>query len=224
MTSVVLFGIGKIADVVRAHVADEGGLEIRGFTCDKAYLTRETIDGLPVVPFEDVEAAFPPATHQMLVAIGYHDLNAVRESRCRAALAKGYRLASWVSPRANVTSSSVIGENCVVMPGAALQPYSRLGNGSFVWDNAVIGHHATIGEQCWIASNSTISSTAVLGDRCFVGVNVAIGHGITVGADTFFGAGVVLTHNAAEGGVYIQGDASRYRLDSRRFMRFARMT
>jgi sugar O-acyltransferase (sialic acid O-acetyltransferase NeuD family) len=224
MTDIIVFGIGKITDVVVSLFETQSGLTVKGFTCDRAFVTSPESHGRRVVPFDEVEATFPPATHRMLVTIGYHDLNRVREDRCREAVAKGYDLVSWISPVAHVPASCSFGANCVVMPGAALQPYSRLGDGVFVWHNAVVGHHATIGDHCWLASNCTISSNATLGERCFVGVNAAIGHNLTIGADNLVGAGAVVTRSAEPGGVYIVSNTPRYRLDSRRFMRIAQMT
>jgi sugar O-acyltransferase (sialic acid O-acetyltransferase NeuD family) len=223
MTDIIVFGIGKITDVVVSLLETQSSLTIKGFTCDRTHLTSTESHGRRVVPFDEVEAAFPPQTHRMLVAVGYHELNKIREERCRQAVAKGYELVSWISPAAHVPASCTFGANCVVMPGAALQPYARLGDGVFVWHNAVVGHHATIGDHCWIASNCTISSATSLGARCFVGVNAAIGHNLTVGADSLIGAGAVVTRSTEQGGVYIMADTPRYRLDSRRFLRIAQM-
>jgi sugar O-acyltransferase (sialic acid O-acetyltransferase NeuD family) len=224
MTDIIVFGVGKIAEVVVCLLEAQSGLTVKGLTCDRAFVTGQEKHGRRLIPFDEIEAAFPPATHRMLVAIGYHDLNRVRADRCREAMAKGYELVSWISPAAQIPATSSFGANCVVMPGAALQPYSRLGDGVFVWDNSVVGHHATIGDYCWLASNCTISSAATLGERCFVGVNAAIGHNLDVGSDSFISAGAVITRSTEPGGVYIAGDTPRYRLDSRRFMRIARMT
>ena len=76
MTDIIIFGVGKIADVVGCLVEAQSDLTVKGFTCDRAFVTAEENQGRRVVPFEEIEAAFPPATHRMLVAIGYHDLTA----------------------------------------------------------------------------------------------------------------------------------------------------
>jgi sugar O-acyltransferase (sialic acid O-acetyltransferase NeuD family) len=224
MTDIIIFGIGKITDVVMSLLKTQPDFSVKGLTCDRPFVTSTEYQGLTVVPFDEVETIFSPTKYRMLVAIGYHDLNTVRAVRCREAIAKGYELVSWISPLAHVPDSCSVGANCIVMPGAALQPFARLGDGVFVWHNALVGHHATIGDHCWLASNCTISSTAELGERCFVGVNAAIGHNLTIGADTLIGAGAIVTRSAAPGGVYIVGDTPRYRLDSRRFMRISQMT
>jgi sugar O-acyltransferase (sialic acid O-acetyltransferase NeuD family) len=224
MTDIVIFGIGRISDVIVSLLAEQSELTIKGFTCDPEFLTSVESHGRRVIPFDKVAEEFSPRTHRILVAIGYHDLNRLREDRCREAMAKGYELVSWISPAAHVPASCAMGANCVVMPGAALQPYAQLGDDVFIWHNAVVGHHAMIGNHCWLASNCTISSSASLGERCFVGVNAAIGHNLTIGADSLIGAGAVITRSSEPSGVYIESDTPRYRLDSRRFMRIARMT
>jgi sugar O-acyltransferase (sialic acid O-acetyltransferase NeuD family) len=223
MTQIVIFGAGKIADVVHAYILDDPNLTLAGFTCDRAFMTGSEFHGLPLVPFEDVEGVFPPASFGMLVAIGYQDLNRVRAERCRQAREKGYQLASWVSPRAHVAGGCTIGENCVIMEGATLQPYARLGDDVFVWNGAVVGHHATIGDHCWLPSNCTISSSVSMESHCFLGVNAAIGHGVTIGARSIIGAGTLITHSTPPDGVYATPDTERLRLSSEKFIKIARI-
>jgi sugar O-acyltransferase (sialic acid O-acetyltransferase NeuD family) len=220
---VVIFGAGKIAEVVHSYLIEDSSLSVAGFTCDRAFATTGEFRGLPLVAFDEVENRFPPATCAMLVAVGYHDLNDMRAERCRQARDKGYRLISWTSPRAHVGHGCTIGTNTVVMEGAVLQPHARLGDDVFVWGGAVVGHHAVIGDHCWLASNCTISSTVSVEPSCFIGVNAAIGHGIVVGARTIVGAGATITHSTAPGGVYVPSDTARLRLSSDKFLKIARL-
>ena len=46
---------------------------------DKAYIKCETLCGVPVVAFEDIEKAYPPDKFKMLIGIGYKDMNSLRE-------------------------------------------------------------------------------------------------------------------------------------------------
>ena len=223
MTQIVLFGIGKIAEVVFSFLADDPSVTVSGFTCDRAFRKADTFHGLPVAAFDEVETVFDPASHAMIVAIGYHDLNRLRAARCAEARAKGYRLASWVSPAAHVPSSCRIGENCLVMPGASLQPHASIGDDVFVWNNAVVGHHASVAAHGWIASNATLSSEVRMESFCFVGVNAAIGHNLSVGEANLIGAGAILTRDTPPSSVYIAAETPRFRLDSDRFMRIARL-
>ncbi len=223
-TKIVVFGAGKIADVLHALLADDPLFSIVGATCDRAFIASPEMNGFPIVPFEEVEAIFPPTEFAMVVAIGYQEINSLRADRFRQAQAKGYRLISWVSPRASVPKGCSIGANCIIMDGASLQPHARLGDNVFVWNGAVVGHHATIGDHCWLASNCTISSTVSMESSCFVGVNAAIGQDISIGERSIIGAAAVITRSTVAGGVYIVPDTERYRLDSGRFMKIARMS
>ena len=223
MTQIVIFGAGKIADVMHTYLLGDPACSVAGFTCDPAFMTGSEFRGLPLVSFEDVKAVFPPASFTMLVAIGYQDLNRVRAERCRQARQKGYRLLSWVSPSAFVARGCTLGENCVVMEGAVLQPHAILGDDVFVWNGAVVGHHATIGDHCWLPSNCTISSAATVEPFCFLGVNAAIGHGVTIGPRSIIGAGTVITRSTAADGVYVAPDTERHRLSSDSFMKIARL-
>ncbi len=45
------------------------------------------------MPFERVSELYPATDHDMIIAIGYHDLNRVRRARYTEAKAKGYRMA-----------------------------------------------------------------------------------------------------------------------------------
>jgi len=224
MDKIIVFGAGKIAEVVHALLASDPAYSVSGFTCDREFMTSREHCGLPVVAFDEVATHFPPSAFRMLVAIGYQDLNLVRAQRCQQARDQGYKLISWISPRAHVPRGCVVGTNCVVMDGASLQPLARLGDDVFVWSGAVVGHHASIGDHCWVASNCTISSSAVIEPHCFLGVNAAIGHGVTIGARSIIGAGTVLTRSTAADGVYVAPDTDRIRLDSRRFLKIARLT
>ena len=224
MTQIVIFGAGKIAEVLHSYLLEDPTLSIAGFTCDAAFVTGSEFRDLPLVSFEDVETVFPPASFAMLVAIGYQDLNRVRAERCKQAQDKGYRLVSWISPRAFVAKGCTIGANCVVMEGAVLQPSAALGDDVFVWNGAVVGHHAAIGDHCWLPSNCTVSSTVSVEPFCFLGVNAAIGHGVTIGARSIIGAGAVITHDTAPDGVYVSPDTERLRLGSDKFIKIARLT
>src|SRR4051794_37847194 len=96
MTRLVIFGAGKIAEVVHGLLSDDPHYSVAGFTCDRQFMTHNEKQGLPIVAFEEVENLFSPAAFVMIVAIGYQDINAVRADRCKQAREKGYRLASWI--------------------------------------------------------------------------------------------------------------------------------
>ncbi|MBS1142609.1 MAG: transferase [Proteobacteria bacterium] len=228
MKRLVIFGLGKIADVAYQHIVRDNQYQVVGFTCDAAWIPdmggrQATHLGHPVVPFEEIENHYPPATTEMFVAIGYHELNAVRAVKCQEAKAKGYTLASYVSPRADHGPWLEIGENCLILDGVGIQPGVRIGNNVSLWNNALIGHHSVVHDHCWIAAGATLGGGVILGERSFVGLNATIGGEVSVGADCFLGGATLLLKNAAPGSVYIAPGTEKFRLDSKAFLRMTAM-
>lgn len=216
----VVFGIGKIGQVVYHHFATDSDYDVAAFTLDKSYVSADgKYDGLPVVAFEDIEKHYSPKDHDMFVAIGYHQLNQLRADRCAAAKQKGYHLATYISSQNKHHLPGQIGENCFVMSGEPLQPHVKIGDDTFIWTNALVGHHSTVGSHCWVTSGVVIGGNSCIGDYCFMGLGSTVGHEVTVGEKSLIGAGALITKDTPEGSVYIQAETPRFRLTSQQFLR-----
>jgi len=216
----VIFGIGKIGQVVYHHFSTDSAYKIAAFTLDRAFLPAgRKFDGLPVVAFEEVEKQYPPNEYDMFVAIGYHQLNQLRADRCQSAKQKGYQLARYISSQNKHHLPEQIGENCFVMSGEPLQPHSKIGDDTFIWTNALIGHHSIVGSHCWVTSGVAIGGNSRIGDYCFMGLGSTVGHEVTVGAKSLIGAGALIAKDAPENSVYIQPETPRFRLTSQQFLK-----
>lgn len=226
MKKLIIFGLGKIADVAYHHFVRDAEYQVVAFTCDAKWLPDEgrVYAGLPVIPFEEIHNKYPPASVSMFVAIGYHELNAVRAQKCQEAKAKGYSLISYVSPHADYGSWLDIGENCLILDGVGIQPGVKIGNNVSIWNNTLIGHHSTILDHCWIAAGATIGGVMTLGERCFVGLNATIGGELTIGAESFIGASALIVKSAPDRSVFIERGTEKFRLESHDFLRMTRMS
>lgn len=228
MRRVVLFGLGMMAEVVYHHMARDNSFEVVAFAVDRKWLDRTDTSfaaqvGLPVVAFEDADRLFSPNDHGMFVAMGYHDLNAVRAEKCAEARAKGYKLVSYVSARADAGQWAAIGENCLVLDSAGVQPGASLGDNVWLWNNSLVGHHSRVGSHCWLAAGTTIGGGTTIGERCFFGLGATVGGEIRIGRESFVGAGTLVTKDAADGSVFVTRDTDLFRLDSRRFLSITRL-
>jgi len=219
--NLLIFGIGKIAEVISYYARKECGYEITAFTVDEAFRKLESFNSLPVTSFEGVENRFPPSDHDMFIAIGYHDLNRLRELKCREAMAKGYRLVSIISPQANLPSNVVFGWNCFVMPPAIIHPCVQLGNNVFVWSGAMVGHHSVIEDNCWLTSCCNISGNVRIGTNTFLAVNATVGHSVTIGKNCFLGANSLITKHLEDDKVVIAESSKPLRLSSAQFLRMS---
>ena len=219
----VIFGAGKIAAVLADYFRRDSDYELAGFTCEASFVAASEHDGLPWVPFDEVARRFAPDTHELHVAVGYHQLNRVRERIFDEAKTMGYRLASFVSSRSWPGKDLVCGENCFVADGVSVEPGAVIGNNVALWSNVVVGHHAHIHDHCWLAAGTVVGGSAVIEERCFAALNVTVGHEVTVGADSFLGARALVTKSQPPRSVLIERDTERFRLDSEQFMRISKL-
>jgi len=221
---VIIFGAGRIAEVVHYYMVNESDVEVAAFTCDKQFLREETFNDLPVVAFEEVQEKFPPDQFDMFIALGYQGLNSVRAERLLQAKNKGYKLTSFVHANSGLPADIEIGENCFIMNNVCIQPRVRLGNNVFVWSGALIGHHSSIGDNCWITSNANISGVVNVGKNCFFAVNATVANNVNIGNECFLGANTLVTKHLKNGQVVIEKSSEVLRLNSEQFLKISRFS
>ena len=98
MKQIVLFGTGKIAEVLLYFFRHHSDREVVACTADRDYLPAGNWQDLPTVPFEDVQQSYPPDRYAMFVALGYQEMNDLRTEKCAEARQLGYTLVSYVHP------------------------------------------------------------------------------------------------------------------------------
>ena len=221
MRPVVLFGTGKISEVLLHFFRNASDRTIVACTTDRDYLPGTSWNDLPCVAFENVDQHYPPAEHDMFVALGYQDLNDLRASKVAAARAKGYHLVSYVHPDSGMPNDCQLGDNCFVMNNVMIHPRVTLGHNVFVWSGSMIGHHTSVGDHCWLTSSTNISGVVTVGRNCFFAVNSTVGHGICIGNECFIGANALVTKDANDGQVFLVESTKAFRLNSRQFLRMS---
>lgn len=212
----VIFGSGDIAQLAHYYFSTDSNYEVVAFTVDAAYISATEFCGLPLVPFEELENLYSPATHEVFVALSYSRLNQLRKEKYLAAKALGYRIASYVSSHATVLNDGRIGDNCFILEDNTIQPFVTIGNNVTLWSGNHIGHHSTIHDHCFIASHVVISGGVDIGESCFIGVNATLRDHIKVGEKCVIGAGALLLADAEPEGVYIGSATERAKVPSTR--------
>jgi sugar O-acyltransferase (sialic acid O-acetyltransferase NeuD family) len=174
------------------------------FAADSPYLcspTHPQVD-LPLVSFEDVERHYPPEDHEIFLSISYPGLSALRVAKVEEAKRKGYRLASFISPRAQVSPHAKIGEHNLIMENNVIQAFVTIGDDNIFWSGNHIGHHTRIGDHNYIASHVVISGNVVIGNRCFFGVNATIRDNISIADENIIGMGAMISRSTKPQEVY----------------------
>jgi sugar O-acyltransferase (sialic acid O-acetyltransferase NeuD family) len=198
----VIVGDSAIAEIAYEYFTHDSPYDVVAFTVDDAYLTRDTLFDLPVVPFGNVSELYPPTEHSIFVAIGYNQLNRLRTRFVRDAKALGYALASYVSSRAFVWRNVTLGEHCFIFENNVVQPFVTIGNNVVLWSGNHIGHHSTIRDNVFFASHVVLSGFCDVGENCFVGVNATIANNVTIAPDGLLGAGCMILRDTEPNRIY----------------------
>lgn len=199
----VIFGTGPYAEVARVLWEHDGGREVAAFCVDEQYLKERELRGLEVVAFETIAERFPPATHDLFVAVGARDVNRLRASLCQQARSLGYELSSYVSPRATTFPDLTIGSNSFVFEDNTIQPFVTIGDDVVLWSGNHIGHHAQIGDHCFVTSHVVVSGNVKVGAYSFLGVNATLRDGIEIGEGSVIGAGALVMRSTESREVYV---------------------
>ncbi len=205
MSKIVLFGTGSFAEVAHFFLACDSPHEVVAFTVHQEHRRETTFRGLPVVPFETIEAMYPPADFKMFVAVGYRKMNTLRASVYSEAKTKGYELITYISSKCSHWGDTKIGDNCFIMEDNTLQPFVTIGNDVVLWSGNHIGHHSAIDDHCFLTSHVVVSGHVRVGAYCFIGVNATIRDSVTLGKSCLIGAGALIMRPCRDKEVYVPG-------------------
>ena len=202
VANVVVFGVGQWAELAHFYLTHDSPHDVVAFTVDRDYLEVETWNGLPVVPFDDLEARFPPDAFKMFIPMSFKKMNHVRAAKYDEAVKRGYSLISYVSSRATTFPGFECGDNCFILEDNTIQPFVRIGNDVVMWSGNHIGHHSVIHDHVTITSQVVISGCCTVESFCFFGVNATVRDETIVARDTLVGMGTTIVKDTKEFEVY----------------------
>lgn len=209
MSDLVIFGTGSFAELAHFYFSRDSDHRVVAFTADADHIRQPTAAGLPVVAFESLDREFPASQCRMFVAVGYRQVNGIRERVYEEAKRRGYELVTYVSSRCTFYSGTPIGDNCFIFEDNTIQPFVTIGNDVVMWSGNHVGHHTTIGDHTFLASHVVISGHVKVGRRCFFGVNATVRDAITIGDRSVIGAGAIVMKSTRPDEVYIAARTER---------------
>lgn len=217
----IIFGTGKISEVISYYANELCDLNIEAYTVDASHNNKKLFLGKPVISFEDIENNYSPKKYKLFVAIGYHDLNKLREKKIIEAEKKGYEIISIIAELNNLPKNVTYGKNCFIMPLSLIQPYVKLEDNVFVFSGALVGHHSHIKSNCWVTSNASIGGNVIIGKNTFLAMNSIITHSVTIGDNCFIGSNTQVIKNLDNNKVVISQGSKPIKLSSDQFLKFS---
>lgn len=223
MSNIVIFGIGRGANIATRYLREDSPHEIVAYTVDDAYNDRKEFMGRPVIPFSRVEQEISPEESQMFVLLGFQEMNALRAEKFAQAKRKGYSLASYVSSRTLPCGTPEIGENCFILEGNVFNYDVKIGDNVVMWSGNHVGDLSVIEDHVFLSSQVVLSGEVRIGANSFLGVNATVSNHVCVGARCYIGANTLIAQDTPPDSVYITKGTPRLdHIDSLRFLQVIR--
>lgn len=205
----IIYGIGETAEIIADYFKQDSEYEVIAFTVDNEFKNLETLNGLPVIDFDEVSKVYPPTEYEMFAAASFGKLNTLRQKMYEKGKEKGYKFASYVNSKAFVWHNVQIGENTFIFEENVLQYKVKIGNNVILWSGNHIGHQTEIEDHCFISSHVVISGFCKIGRNSFLGVNSSFNDEITFAKYGITGNGTVIVKNTEEGSIYVGNPAKK---------------
>jgi len=187
-------------------IMNKEGIDVLAFSVDSKYKTESFFYGLPVCEIEKLEKLFDMSNIEIILGLGYSQMNDVRKEKFYECKEKGYNIGTFCSREATVLTDK-IGLGSVIMPRCYVGPYSEIGYCNVIRAGSILSHHDEIGDFNWIADGCIFGGGVKMGNNSFIGLGSTIRNEIFIKDYTFLGAHSYLGRNTIENTPYLGAPA-----------------
>lgn len=219
MKKILVAGNAITAEILCAYLSRDARYEVAGLTVDDEFVAKGGIRGYRTVGLSGVANIFAPNTHRVIMAMGYSDLNRIRETMFTRLKTMGYSVETYIHPDARVYTDLPLGEGSVVLPGAVIEPHVQVGADTMVWSNVTVAHHSSVGDHCWLGAGTVISGQAKVLRNTFLGVNCTVVNDVTVGEFNIIGAAAMISRDTKPHSVHLARSAEPFRYSSEDYVK-----
>lgn len=198
MKKLVIIGNGCFAKLINFFINTYSEYSVEAFSVDENYITEKKFCGRPVVAFEEISYKYNVDEFSVLVAIGYSNMNSVRQKKFLECEKLGYNMPSFIHPTAIIAPNSKIGKGNIIMERAIVQPFVEIGNSNILMSNAIITHDTVVNNFNTISASCTVAGFVNIGNNCFIGANSTVHNNINISDYTLVGASSYLHKSTKE--------------------------
>ena len=110
----IIIGNTSNAIMAKYYFDTDSEYEVAGFAVNRKYITNTLFEGLPVTALEDIKEKYPPSEFEAFVAVGYKNMNKIREKLYYTCKELGYTMANYISSHCIYLSQYPTGDNCFI--------------------------------------------------------------------------------------------------------------
>lgn len=210
MKKLIIIGAASNAKLAAYFFDRDTEYQVYAFCVDKEFLNNREYCSKPVVSLESIEKKYPPKEFSAFVAVGYNNMNSIREKLYHKVKNLGYNLPNYISPYCSFFTENKIGDNNLILEDNTIQPFVKIGSNNVLWSGNHIGHDVEIGNNNFITSHVVISGFTKIENNTFIGVNATIRDNIKIRNKTLISAGAIIMKDTKEDQVLLSSISQVY--------------
>ena len=161
MRNLVIFGDTQYAERLYKYIVLEGVDRVIAFTQEKNFVSRKSIQGIPVMNFGELHYIMKEE-FEIILGIGYTKMNLLKAEIFKKCKDLDYLIGSYISKNA-ILYSDDIGEGTFIAPGTIIGDYN------FFSTNSVFGGFAQVNNNCFFGLHSTVRDGVLINDNNLIG-------------------------------------------------------
>lgn len=144
---------------------------------------------------EQLISTYSPEEVELVNGLGSIPGNNLRWKLFEFFSAKGYRFASVISLKANLSNYLELAEGVQIMMGAQVQTNARIGKNTIINTGAIVEHDCKIGAHNHLAPGVTLSGGVITASQVHIGTGASVIQNIQIGEQAVIGAGATVVRD-----------------------------
>lgn len=208
LEKLIINGTTQFSRSIANLIKRENAARIIAFTTKRSLIDEQTIDGIPIIPFEDLSDCFDSNNCKVLNTIGYSKMNALRETVNKEIEQTGFRLYTFISNSASIYSDK-IGQGCIIMPDVYIGSNVKIGHSCIIDAKSSLTHDIIIEDNVYVASGVIIGGNVVVGKNSFIGLGSTIKNKVRIASFTLVGCGSNVIRNISTSKMVVIGNPAQ---------------
>ena len=169
MKEFIIIGNGSYARMMKRYIDLTDFGQAAAYAVEESFIRELEMDGLPVLPLEQLKETGSPETHSLIMGIGYTKMGNVREKIFRQCKALGFTFENYIHPTVIMEKNVTIGEGNNILEGVILEEGVVLGDANLLFGGSLIAHETTVGDYNTfsVKAHVTIEDYVLLGASAY---------------------------------------------------------
>ena len=191
---IVMIGNGNYSDTLRYYIENITDWNLCAYADEFVEGKNSEHKGLPFVNLSYLPEEYPKDEYEVVIGVGYHNMNANRKRIYEKIKSMGYTLPNLIHPT-TILNNTQMGDANIIMSNCVFEPNAVIGSNIIMWDAVLIGHNTFTGNHTHFAACSLIAGNCRIGESCFLGNHSTIKDGVELAEYTLIGAGTYVSKN-----------------------------